>query len=254
MSEEKVFIEDDLIYMTVSFYEMMREEDPSGDALELYWHLVYTARRQQTNQVWADEIYLRRGLGMGEKKVKRAKGILHRLGIIEYIKTRENGRFTKQYILIKKNITRGAISAPVVQKTTGVENDTGGSGKQMLKGNKEMLKGNKENPLRTVLYKKVLDSFTAKHPTFFPFKKEGPHIKRFVEICFKQAVPEVHAAMMIKGFWDLRQSNRREDWQFKGVDFLPSIMMSKYGLIEEYIAATTKVEMVIPEEVFNGAN
>jgi hypothetical protein len=107
-------IVDDIIYTTVSKYELFYSYDKVGqDAFLLWNHLQYTARKQGVFSVFAEDIYLKKGLKMGIKRLKPAKALLVKLGLIKYNRKRdEKGKFIGKYIQ--------------VFASTGVKNDTGG--------------------------------------------------------------------------------------------------------------------------------
>jgi len=145
------------ILISPSLYEFFLANRKMGlESLLLYIHLQYTARRQKTNQVWANDTYLVKGLGFGIRKMKVLKAFLKSSGLIEYIQSRaDRGRMMKTYIrlpyihqrdtvekltggtVFDPPVTGGTFTAPPVDRTTRPN-------KQMLKVNKEMLKVKKE--------------------------------------------------------------------------------------------------------------
>ncbi len=102
---ESVVIEPafDLIFITVAKYEMFLSMGAEGrDAKDLYEHLMYTARRQGTNQVKAKDIYLKKGLNWGSERLRKAKNLLKELGLMEVVQERdEKGHFKNGYIKVK---------------------------------------------------------------------------------------------------------------------------------------------------------
>ena len=138
-------------------YELFMSGGKVGiDALSVYLHLQYTARRQHTNQVWANNKYIQAGVSMGELRLKAAKVWLKEKGIIEYVQPKDSAtkKFGKTYIRLNyihtaktvekavnnaetHQIAGGLVSAPPVSRTTG-------NSEQMLKLNNEMLKVKKE--------------------------------------------------------------------------------------------------------------
>jgi len=66
----------DLIFCTVGMYKLFLSQNNGLEAFQLYMHLMFTARLQETNQVRANNYYLKRGLNWGEAKVKRAKSYI----------------------------------------------------------------------------------------------------------------------------------------------------------------------------------
>ncbi len=115
---------DDLIFLTVGMYKLFLSRQGGRDARDLYLHLMFTARLQETNQVWANKTYLKEGLFLGDARLKRAKALLKKLGLIEYVKERGGrGRLSKVYIRLTKlwswgtlaDRTTGSVSEPVVE-------------------------------------------------------------------------------------------------------------------------------------------
>jgi len=98
-----VYLNNDLIWLTVSKYELFIEHGRIGvDAMQLYLHLMYTARRQATNSVWANNKYIRQGLKWGKDRLLKAKSLLFDLDLIEQRQRKnEAGRFEKTYIIVK---------------------------------------------------------------------------------------------------------------------------------------------------------
>jgi hypothetical protein len=90
----------DHVQVSIGLYERLLAKSRVGrDALALYLHLQYCYRRQHTNRVWATDVFLTTGTGMGEDRLKRAKTLLQREGLIAYRQDRESkGRKGKVYI------------------------------------------------------------------------------------------------------------------------------------------------------------
>jgi hypothetical protein len=99
--------------------------DRGRDALAAYQHLLYTYRKQGTNQPWATTRYLMAGLSMGRDKVKRAKALLREMGLIEYVQRQlEGGRLGKTYtklnLLPNPGLTAGLKSGTAADSTAGL--------------------------------------------------------------------------------------------------------------------------------------
>ena len=76
----------DVICCTVGLYETFMSQVAIGmQALGLYFHLMYTACRQDTNQVWAADKYLCAGISVGKVKIKTLKAMLSKMGLISYV-------------------------------------------------------------------------------------------------------------------------------------------------------------------------
>ena len=139
------------IFITVVTYRRMLSLENPTDAIALYSHLIFTARLQKTNQVWANDTYLRIGLKWGWKRLKQAKAALKKLDLIEYIQRRDNStqQYKKTYIRIKYIVSEkywessakprissrragGTLDGPAASRPTGFET-------QMLKEENKML-------------------------------------------------------------------------------------------------------------------
>lgn len=143
--QELVFVdvEYEPLILPVRQYEFFMANGSRGiEAMTLLLHLLYTSRRQHTNQVWAANTYIRKGLSLGERTVKRAKAFLHEHGFISYVQPRNSaGTMEKNYIRLnyirnpgkREDSTAGAFTAPPVNRTTG-------DSIQMLEETIEMLK------------------------------------------------------------------------------------------------------------------
>ena len=97
-------IDGDLIFVTVAKFKLFMSRGAEGmDAYALYSLLMFTARLQKTNSVWANEEYLKTGLGWGKSRLRKAKELLFELGLIEYSKQVKNefGHFEKRFIVVK---------------------------------------------------------------------------------------------------------------------------------------------------------
>lgn len=144
--QEPVEVQDNLIYFTDRFYSWMYKLDPSGDALRVWMHYVWTARRQRTNRVWCTTKYLMAGLSMSEKRVKTAKGCLKKAGVVEYHAWREGQRIKKWFVKINMNI---ALAASTGAFSTGSNSNTVENGPiEVLEGNKKkVLEESKETSM-----------------------------------------------------------------------------------------------------------
>jgi hypothetical protein len=104
----------DVIFVTVAKYKLFMSKGKIGiDAYCLYSHMMFTARLQETNQVWANDSYLRKGLSWSKERVQKAKQLLIELELIsEIIKRDENGKFTGKYIKVITKTTPFEINEP----------------------------------------------------------------------------------------------------------------------------------------------
>ena len=117
----------DMLPISAGLYEAFLVNGQKGrDALLSYMHLLWTYRRQGTNKPWAIGRYLSRGLNLSPKRVRLAKGLLHRMGLVEYERDRtRGGKLGKVYTklnLVSNPGPTGAVGAPLgksPEKTTG---------------------------------------------------------------------------------------------------------------------------------------
>lgn len=103
----------DIIFVTVAKYKLFMSYGKIGmDAFTLYCHYMFTARLQETNQVYAKDVYLRQGLDWGKERIQKAKQLLIELELIKEITTRdEHGKFTGLYIRVVTKTTPFEIEA-----------------------------------------------------------------------------------------------------------------------------------------------
>ncbi|ULQ59224.1 hypothetical protein K7I13_12075 [Brucepastera parasyntrophica] len=102
----------DIIPITVGLYKFFMANGKEGrDAKDLYEHLIFTARLQETNQIKANNIYLANGLCWGENRVKKAKAFLATHGLIEYVQVKDSaGQFGYTVIRLRFLINTQALS------------------------------------------------------------------------------------------------------------------------------------------------
>jgi hypothetical protein len=119
--------QDHLPPLTIGPYEALLSKGVRGrNALAAYQHLLYTYRRQGTNQPWATTRYLMNGLGMGRDKAKAAKTLLHEMGLIDYIqptdaKGRKGKTYTKLNLLPNPGRSAVPVLSPAVDPSYGSE-------------------------------------------------------------------------------------------------------------------------------------
>ena len=157
----------DCIILSVPLYGMFIAHGKEGiDAMNVYIHLYYTAKKQHTNQVWAAARYLKKGLTMGHDRIKKAKSFLHKKGLISYIQKQdpETGKLEKTYIKINyiytqetaEKITAGLKITPLDNGLNDdnrrFENNTHGSYIRSTGDKTEMLKVNNLNTLNKKRY------------------------------------------------------------------------------------------------------
>jgi len=118
-------VDGDLIFVTVAKYKLFLSHGEVGlDAYLLYSHLIFTARIQSTNSVWANNTYLRGGLHWGKERLNKAKNLLFDLSLIQQVERRDpNGKFEGHYIEVATQRTPFEFKDENVGiSTTGIEN------------------------------------------------------------------------------------------------------------------------------------
>lgn len=93
-------IADDLLIINKSTIENLFSLH-DDNALVLYLFYYKTAKWQKTNQIFANDSYIRKCLNWGSNKVTNAKNTLKEAGLIEIIQKRENNKISGWYIKIK---------------------------------------------------------------------------------------------------------------------------------------------------------
>lgn len=104
ISRVRTDINQELLFCSVGMYKLFLAHGEAGhDAKELYLHLLFTSRLQETRAVRAKNTYLAKGLGWGVVRVKRAKAWLKEHHIISYVRRRKSdGTLGETYILIDR--------------------------------------------------------------------------------------------------------------------------------------------------------
>ncbi len=140
--EGDVMLDEDIIWLTTGLYEAFMAYGKKGmDAYLLYSHLVYTARRQKTNSVWAVDAYLGNGLSMGKTRLVAARKLLIKMGLIEISQNRNvDGTLQKSYTKVKTS--RLWAFSPHSQNPPVDTSTYGQSATNALKGKGSALKEN----------------------------------------------------------------------------------------------------------------
>lgn len=96
----------DVLWVTIEKYSLFLSHGKTGmEAFLLYAHLMFTCLRQGTNIVKANDVYLRRGLHLGKKRLLAAKNLLKELGLVEKVIRRDKkGQITGQYLKIRFSV------------------------------------------------------------------------------------------------------------------------------------------------------
>lgn len=123
----KMICDDDVIVISVGMYKFFMAHGKEGmKAKELYEHLVFTSRMQYgSTNVKATANYLMKGLGWGDKTLKKAKTFLSKAGLIEYlsVKDEKTGLFTSHTILVKRMWDESSLSAWLDRKAKKEESE-----------------------------------------------------------------------------------------------------------------------------------
>ncbi len=175
--------EHQLICMSIGIYEFFIAHGKGGvEAMLVYNHFIYTARLQKTNQVWAVNSYLSKGLNMGINRIQRAKTFLKKHGLIKYTRqepTEERPYLGKVFInlpylykkeTLKKFLEEQKIADSTTMKTIAVDESTAMKSTTMkstivdlsdkcLKRESEILKERKE--MLKIRKKEEPDSFLS---------------------------------------------------------------------------------------------
>jgi hypothetical protein len=88
------------------YQKFMNEGKEFQNLLALYIFYTYHAQLQKTNQVFATNKFVKKGLGWGEEKIKRIKAILKKLGVIQMVRKRYSTYIKLVYIYTKKRISK----------------------------------------------------------------------------------------------------------------------------------------------------
>ena len=102
MKEEllPIVIKDNVLSAIYTYYQDIQRNDTSY-AYAVYLFLYKTARIQNNIRVYADDVFIRKGVAIGEKMLKRVKADLVRMKLIEYHQDRTKGVFSHKYIEVK---------------------------------------------------------------------------------------------------------------------------------------------------------
>ena len=111
------------LWVTRCKFDKFKKTKSGQDALILYFFLQDQALKQGVS-VRADNIFIAEELSWAEKRVKRAKSYLRRIGLIEMSKPRtERGTFKEvRYILVKNKKLEVDERQFEIEKTTGAKN------------------------------------------------------------------------------------------------------------------------------------
>ena len=90
-----------------------------ADCVALYMFLYKTAKWQCTKSVKANDVYIRKCLGWGAKKVTTTKGILEEAGLIKKVARRKNGKIVGHFIEVAYLLRQNTPNPLVDEATCG---------------------------------------------------------------------------------------------------------------------------------------
>lgn len=102
-------IENELIIITKQTFDAFLRSDFPADLIALYNFYYYTAKWQETNQPKCTTGYTAEGLKWSEAKVRRAKKELMRLGLVEDVQQKVNGKVTGCFIKLNYILKQDTI-------------------------------------------------------------------------------------------------------------------------------------------------
>lgn len=105
-------IENELIIITKQTFDAFLRSDFPADLIALYNFYYYTAKWQETNQPKCTTGYTAEGLKWSEAKVRRAKKELMRLGLVEDVQQKVNGKVTGCFIKLNYIIKQENVHHP----------------------------------------------------------------------------------------------------------------------------------------------
>lgn len=103
---ELMDIADDLLILNKHTVDTLMELENCADCIALYIFYYKTAKWQKTNQIKANDEYVKKCLKWGRDKIVKTKAILKEHGLIDIVQERKDGKISGWYIkvsyLVKK--------------------------------------------------------------------------------------------------------------------------------------------------------
>ncbi len=90
-------IADDLFIMNKTTVDKLFQSENPADCFALYGFYYKTAKWQKTNAVKANDKYVKMSLKWGIERIKKAKKELQKLGLIQIVQNRVNGKVEGSY-------------------------------------------------------------------------------------------------------------------------------------------------------------
>lgn len=97
--------------------------DNPADCVALYMFFYKTAKWQQTKSIKANDVYIRKCLGWGAKRVTTTKELLQDAGLIRKVARRKNGKITGHFIEVAYLLHQNTPN-PLVEETTCGQRET----------------------------------------------------------------------------------------------------------------------------------
>lgn len=97
---ELMDIADDLLIINRHTIDALMGLDNCADCIALYVFYYKTAKWQKTNQIKANDEYVKKCLKWGREKIVRTKAILKEHGLIEIVQARKDGKIAGWYIKV----------------------------------------------------------------------------------------------------------------------------------------------------------
>lgn len=91
-------IADDLLILNKLTIDKLYQLDNAADCVALYMFYYKTAKWQKTNQIKANDEYVKKCLKWGASKIRNTKATLKEQGLIDIIQRRKDGKVCGWYI------------------------------------------------------------------------------------------------------------------------------------------------------------
>lgn len=125
---ELMDIADDLLIINKKTIDTLMKLDNCADCIALYVFYYKTAKWQKTNQIKANDEYVKKSLKWGRDKIMRTKATLKEHGLIDVIQERKDGKISGWYIKLSYIVNKRKIEDchAIVNKSQNqqVENPT----------------------------------------------------------------------------------------------------------------------------------
>lgn len=106
---ELLDIADDLLILNKCTIDTLMELDNCADCIALYVFYYKTAKWQKTNQIKANDMYVKKCLKWGREKIVKTKAILKEHGLIDIVQYRKDGKIAGWYIKVSYLVQKKKI-------------------------------------------------------------------------------------------------------------------------------------------------